>query len=402
MSSLLPLLKSHYSSVVSDQVGSIISSLHVLGEPSLLVDSVTSGLARSIMRPLEGLINGDVSEGLEEGVQGFLGGVVGGVSRSVGTIGEAINDYVVKATTDEEWKEMRSVRRRFSKRATNLEDMAKGVGESAALGFESGTQGVISLYHDGVTMERLYNALLGAVIKPVVGIGDGINDALKAVSDSAPLTANEKRQVRPRRALAKGFDEPVCEEASRAEDVVSVGGTVLDFYSFHLLCPHSLLIGSDECLWMVATDRSKVWVKRWKSVSHYTLESDPRDDACHTLEVHVYEDDGRVSPVSIQVASDDAERLHEEMSRHSHKLGNAVGREVNRPDALKRLEALRDGLDGNEDVVVAVTNGWDCNNVFIHKVQLEVGSVATVDRLKLGPGQTAVIRGLGLKDGAVR
>ena len=105
--SLLPLLKSHYINCVTDQVGSIIASLHVLGEPSLLVDSVTSGLARSIMRPLEGLMNGDVSEGLEEGVQGFLGGVVGGVSRSVGTIGEAINDYVVEATRDEEWKEVR-------------------------------------------------------------------------------------------------------------------------------------------------------------------------------------------------------------------------------------------------------------------------------------------------------
>ena len=121
--------------------------------------------------------------------------------------------------------------------------MVKGVGESAALGFKSGNQGVISLYQDGVTTRRLYYALLGAVIKPMVGIGDGINDALKAVSDSAPITAQEKRQVRPRRAIARGFDEPVCEEASRAEDVVSVGGTSQDSYSFHLLCPNSLLIG---------------------------------------------------------------------------------------------------------------------------------------------------------------
>ena len=167
--------------------------------------------------------------------------------------------------------------------------------------------------------------------------------------------------------------------------------------------PHTTFLpvaaGSDECLWMVATDRSKIWVKRWMDISHFTLKRD-KSEATRTLAVHMYEEEGHVAVVTIQVDAGDEGRLREEMKRHAQKMGNARGQAFDSGDCLRRLTSS----DCCEDAaaVVLVTNLYECNVVYIHSVSLEVGSSAVVDRAKVSPGQTAIVRGTSEDDGDVR
>lgn len=152
---------------------------------------------------------------------------------------------------------------------------------------------------------------------------------------------------------------------------------------------------------MVATDRSKIWVKRWVDISHFSLEHD-KSEATRMLTVHTYEEDGHVAVATIQIDTGDEGRLRDEMRRHVNKMGNGRGQAFDTIDCLRRLSLPFS--DGCEDVsvVVLVTNLRECNVVYIYSVSLEVGSSAVIDRVQVSPGQTAVVRGTSLDDGAVR
>ncbi|GMH73475.1 hypothetical protein TrLO_g10594 [Triparma laevis f. longispina] len=190
----------HYSDQVTYQLFSIISSFSVLGAPAEMVSNVGSGVGRFLIKPIKGVLEGDVMEGVEEGVQGLMGGVIGGMAKSLGRVGEVLNQKIA-FMTDSDYIETRDLQNRQNGRFTpeecdGVEVLARKFGAGVSLGFVSGTRGLINLVENGnVTGTKVARAMVGAIVKPIVGINDGIITTLQSISD-ADLLRPPALQVR--------------------------------------------------------------------------------------------------------------------------------------------------------------------------------------------------------------
>jgi Vacuolar-sorting-associated 13 protein C-terminal len=313
------VILTHYSSQLTKQIFGILGSLAILGAPVDFISNVGTGVRDFFYEPILGAVHGprQFIEGLEAGTQSLARGVFVGVMRGTANVTEAVNSNLAGLTADDDYLDERKAHQRMLTDALSRGNQSRTFSDALALAggsvvrsVKSGVLGIVeqpAVYaskHGPIGFVKgVGKAIVGVILKPVVGLGDAAVLVMNHLSD-----ATSKHQVLPRipkrlrRALPLiSFDRPNCvrllpydERAAKAQKIVtggeSVDGTsqrvvfyptpflthgavsqiVLDVYIGHVNIPSHLIISSEQCLWAIDRRTREPWCVAWEEISHFS------------------------------------------------------------------------------------------------------------------------------------
>ena len=363
---LLRVIGVHYSSQLTKQIFSILGSLAILGAPADFISNVGTGVRDFFYEPIQGAVHGprQFIEGLEAGTQSLARGVfVGGLSLAA-NVAEIVNHNLALASADDDFIGERKAHQRLltdamSRGATNrkFSDSMYLAAASVARGVRSGALGIVeqpgryaSKYGPVGLVKGVGKAMVGAIVKPVVGVGDAAALLMNHVSD-----ATSNKQVQPkipkrlRRALpSRTAKKPNCvilrpfdDHAAKAQTIVTGGDESCDdVYIGHVYIPSHLVIASEQCLWAIDRSSREAWCVSWEEISHFGRVDDG-------VRVVVFSQTG-LKPYIFQVFE------HREvasflalLTMEFEKMGNA---------ASNLAELKESSVPGNEEFEVSTSN----------------------------------------------
>jgi len=208
---------------------------------------------------------------------------------------EVVNTNLAGLTADDEFIDERKAHQRMvtdamsrGANSRNFSDSLYLAGASVARGVKSGAVGIWeqpALYaskHGPVGFVKgVGKALVGAIVKPVVGVGDAAVLVMNHVSDATsdkqvlPKIPKRLRRALPRVSPEKPYlvkIEPFNDAAAKAQMIVTGGESVDDVYIGHVNIPSHLIIGSDQCLWAIDRRTREPWCVSWDEISHFRLQ----------------------------------------------------------------------------------------------------------------------------------
>lgn len=245
--------------------------------------------------PIQGAVLGpkEFIQGLDRGTQSLVRGLFVGVVRGTANVTEAVNSNLAGLTADEDFIDERKAHQRMLTDAMSrglaanrsLEDSVSLAGASIVRSIRSGALGMLeqpsiyaSKYGPAGFVQGLGKGFVGAIVKPIVGVGDAAVLVMNHMSDATSKTrAFPKIPKRLRRALpCRSTDKPNCvrlepydEKAAKAQKIVTGGESVEDVYLGHLNIPSHLIISSDQCLWAIDRRSRDPWCVSWEEISHF-------------------------------------------------------------------------------------------------------------------------------------
>jgi len=293
---LLRVVATHYSSQLTKQVFGILGSLAILGAPADFISNVGTGVRDFFYEPIQGAVLGprQFIEGLEAGTQSLARGVFVGVVRGAASLTDVLNSNLAGLTTDDDFIDERKAHQRMltdamSRGVTDrcFVDSLSLAGASIARGLKSGAMGIVeqpSIYaskHGPVGFVKgCGKAIVGAVVKPLVGVGDAAVLVMNHMSDATSKTQIiPKIPKRLRRALpCRSIEKPNCvrlqpydERAAKAQKIVTGGESIEDVYLGHINITTHLIIASEQCLWAIDKQSRDPWCVSWEEISHFGL-----------------------------------------------------------------------------------------------------------------------------------
>ena len=291
---LFRIVATHYLSQLTKQVFGILGSLAILGAPADFISNVGSGVRDFFYEPIQGAVHGprQFIEGLEAGTQSLARGVFVGVVRGAANVADAVNSNLAGLTADYTFIDERKAHQRMLTDAMSRNASKRSFGDSLNLaaasfarGVKSGALGVVeqpSRYaskHGPVGfLKGVGKAVVGAIVKPVVGLGDGAVLVMNHMSD-----ATSKKQVFPkipkrlRRALPSRSStklnlvrlEIYDERAAKAQKIVTAGESGEDVYIGYVNIPSHQIVASEQCLWAIDRRSRDPWCVTWSEISHF-------------------------------------------------------------------------------------------------------------------------------------
>jgi len=235
-------------------------------------------------------------EGLEIGTKNLARGLFVGVVRGAANVTEVVNSNLADLTADEEYIDERKAHQRLLIDAISRGDAVRSIDESLHFacgsitrGLKSGAMGIFeqpahyASKHGPVGFVKGVGiALVGAVVKPVVGVGDAVVTVMNHVYDATKEKQNIfKVPKRLRRALRVSVDKPhrvllvpYDERSSQAQKIVTGGEILNDVYLGHVLTQKHLIIISDQCFWAIDLTTREPWCISWEEISHFTMENE--------------------------------------------------------------------------------------------------------------------------------
>lgn len=332
------VIATHYSSQLTKQVFGILGSLAILGAPADFISNVGSGVRDFFYEPIQGAVHGprQFIEGLEAGTQSLARGVFVGVVRGAANVTDVVNSNLAGLTADDEFIDERKAHQRMLTDAMSRGASHRTFGESLLLasasvtrGIRSGALGIVeqpahyASKHGPVGFVKgVGKAMIGAVVKPVVGLGDAAVLVMNHLSD-----ATSKNQVLPkipkrlRRALpCRSVEQPNCvrlepydERAAKAQKIVTGGDSVDDVYLGHINIPSHLVIASEQCLWAIDKRSRDPWCVSWDEISHIGLFE-------KGVPVVVFSQTGLKTYVFDVESKEEAAKLHALLSMQTKKM----------------------------------------------------------------------------------
>ena len=291
---LARIVGTHYSSQLTKQVFGIVGSLAILGAPADFISNVGTGVRDFFYEPINGLVHGPAQfvEGLEAGTQSLARGVFVGVVRGAANVTEVVNSNLAGLTADDQFLDERKAHQRrltdaMSRGETNrdFKDSLILAGASVARGVRSGAYGIWeqpALYaskHGPLGFVKgVGKALVGVIVKPVVGVGDAAVLVMNHVSDATsdkqviPKIPKRLRRALPRTSKEKPFSVrivPYDDRAAKAQQIVTGGETLDDVYIGHVSIPSHLIIASDQYLLALDNRTRDPWRASWEEISHF-------------------------------------------------------------------------------------------------------------------------------------
>jgi hypothetical protein len=363
---LLRVIATHYSSQLTKQIFGILGSLAILGAPADFISNVGTGVRDFFYEPIQGAVHGprQFIEGLEAGTQSLARGVFVGVVRGAANVTEVVNANLAGLTADDDFIDERKAHQRMltdamSRGVTSrtLNDSLFLAAASIARGIRSGALGVVeqptryASKHGPVGFVKgVGKAFVGAIVKPVVGVGDAAALLMNHVSD-----ATSKKQVlakipkRLRRALPSRFaQKPNCviltpydDRAAKAQKIVTGGESVDDVYIGHVNIPSHLIIASDQCLWAIDRRSREPWCVSWEEISHFGLVEGG-------MRVVVFSQSG-LKPFVFQVGdTQECAELQKLLAMQLGKMGNATRNleELKSPSVNAALDISLNNIPG--------------------------------------------------------
>jgi hypothetical protein len=291
---LLRVIATHYSSQLTKQIFAILGSLAILGAPADFISNVGTGVRDFFYEPIQGAVHGprQFIEGLEAGTQSLARGVFVGVVRGAANVAGIVNNNLALASADDDFIDERKAHQRMitdamSRGVTSrrFADSVYLAAASVARGVRSGAMGIVeqparyASKHGPIGLVKgMGKAVVGVIVKPVVGVGDAAALLMNHLSD---ITSN--KQVQPkipkrlRRALpSRSIEKPNCvilkpydDRAAKAQKIVTGGESCDDVYIGHVNIPSHLIIASEQCLWAIDRRSRDAWCVSWEEISHF-------------------------------------------------------------------------------------------------------------------------------------
>ena len=293
---LLPIIHTHYTSQFSKQIFNILGSLNILRTGGDFLGNIGNGVKDFFYEPINGMMHSPAHfiEGLEMGTQSLARNLVLGISQGAANVTDVVNSNLT-SLTDREFIEERKAHRRMLAEAINrssgnrsIHDSVVRAGSSISMALRSGAKGIIdqpSKYaseHGTVGfIQGIGQGLIGAIVKPVIGIGDAAVLVMQHVSDvtseKMPLIRNPRRLRRALPLYTVGHQHvahivPYDDSAAMAQKIVSSDGSITDIYLGHLNLPNQVVIASEQCLWIINKDTKRPWCLAWEEISHFAMQ----------------------------------------------------------------------------------------------------------------------------------
>jgi hypothetical protein len=298
---LVRIIATHYSSQLTKQIFGIIGSLAILGAPADFISNVGTGVRDFFYEPINGMMHSPAQfiEGLEVGTQSLARGVFVGVVRGAANVTDVVNANLAGLTADDDFIDERKAHQRMltdsmsrGETKRTMQDSLYLAGASVARGVKSGTVGMWeqpTMYaskHGPVGFVKgIGKALVGAIVKPVVGVGDAAVLVMNHVSDATsdkqvlPKIPMRLRRALPRFSAEKRFCvrlTPYDDKAAKAQKIVTGGESVNDVYIGHVNIPSHLIIASDQCLWSIDRRSREPWCVSWEEISHFGMQENDK------------------------------------------------------------------------------------------------------------------------------
>jgi hypothetical protein len=292
---LLRIIRAHYLSQLTKHFFSTIGSLAILNGPADFLANVGTGVRDFFYEPINGLVHGPDKfiEGLENGSLSLARGIFVGVVRGAANVTYVVNSNLANLTDEEFIDErnayQRSITDNYSRgnQPRTMSDSLHIAGASIARGVKSGAIGLVDepwqnfARHGPVGFVRgVGKALVGAIVKPVIGVGDG---AVVVMNHMSEVTSNESTKVkipkRLRRALPRKLAHkrngvhlvPYDDKAAKTQKIVTGNETKDDAYLCHVNITSHLVIASDKCLWIINRTSREPWCLNWEEISHFGM-----------------------------------------------------------------------------------------------------------------------------------
>jgi hypothetical protein len=292
---LAKIVATHYSSQLTKQIFKLLGSLAILGAPADFIANVGTGVRDFFYEPIQGAVLGpkEFIHGLDRGTQSLARGLFVGVVRGTANVTEVINSNLADMTADNDFIDERKAHQRMHTDAMSrgiathrsLGDSASLAGASIVRCVRSGAIGILeqpTIYaskHGPLGFVKgLGKGLVGAILKPIVGVGDAAVLVMNHMTDATSRTrVLPKIPKRLRRAMpCRSTDYPNCvrlepydEKAAKAQKIVTGGESVDDVYLGHLNIPSHLIIASEQCLWAIDRRSRDPWCVNWAEISHF-------------------------------------------------------------------------------------------------------------------------------------
>jgi len=279
------IIITHYTSQLTTQIFGIIGSLAILHAPADFISNVGTGVRDFFYEPINGLVHGPGAfvEGLEIGTQSLARGVFVGVVKSAANVTSVVNSNLAGLTADEDFMDERKAHQRMLiDRRGSLQDSLNLASNSVARSFKSGAVGIweqparyASMHGTVGFVKGVGKAMVGAVVKPMVGVGDAAVLVMNHVTDAASI--QNQQQVLPKR-LRRALPQKKCgsvelvpydDRAAKAQKIVTGGESLEDIYVGHLAIPTHLVIASEAFLWAIDTSSREPWSIKWEEISHF-------------------------------------------------------------------------------------------------------------------------------------
>ncbi len=334
---LKEIIWAHYSSQVAQHFFKIIGSLTILTGPADFLTNIGTGVRDFFYEPIHGLVHGPDQfwEGLETGSLSLARGVFNGVFRGAANVTGAVNSNLI-ALTDETFIEERNAYHRsliasnHNSETRTITDILSLAGTSVVHGVKSGAVGLVeepleNFNRQGTAgfVRGVGHALISAVIKPVVAIGDGAILMIHHVTDATnDLPSKLIVPKRLRRALPRKFVEkrnsvmlvPYDENSSMAQQLAEQNGNNEDVYISHIYTDRYLFITSEQYLWIINRRTSDQECLRWEEISHFNMFEDL------FMQVIVFTEKGLAPKILECESTKVLEDVYTLMSMQAHKM----------------------------------------------------------------------------------
>lgn len=288
----------HYLTSLRLNVPALVGSLAAIGNPIGLVRGLGDGVSDFVLEPVKGLQRSvqemDAShlvDGVARGTLSLARHTVGGFADSAAMLTETFSKNMVVLTLDRRYAQKRD-------RGDMLRDhgdvnVAIGIGSGIhklVTGFLEGVTGVVQAPIRGAEKKGLEGfakgigkGLLGLLVKPIIGISDGISDVFIGVKGSVEGATGVQQQlvhIRPRRALYGR------ERVLRQYNIADAAAAALlmrtrlagESYFAHLDMGDRLALLSVKRLLIIGSSGEELLLVRFRHIESIEVMSTPRKD----------------------------------------------------------------------------------------------------------------------------
>uniref|UniRef100_A0A7S2RQ69 Vacuolar protein sorting-associated protein 13 DH-like domain-containing protein n=1 Tax=Eucampia antarctica TaxID=49252 RepID=A0A7S2RQ69_9STRA len=335
---LIRILGAHYFSQLARQIFAILGSLTILNGPADFLANVGTGVRDFFYEPINGLVHGPTQfiEGLETGALSLARGVIVGVVRGAAQVTDLVT-LNIAGLTDKSFIEERNAYKRSLADARSrcdtphtLNESLYFAGDSIARSIKSGAVGMMeqpSMYASRNGSAGLVHgvgkALVGAILKPMVGVGDAVVLVLNHVTDAASITNKvQKVSKRLRRALPQRGQTinvqliPYDESAAGAQKIVTENESLNDVYIGHVHISSHLIIASERSLWAIDQKTSERLCLNWEEISHFSRMEDK------IMKISVFSQTGLQSHIFKVYSSAQFVKFYHLLYIQSSRMGN--------------------------------------------------------------------------------
>ena len=333
---------------LQSQLAQIAGSLAVLGSPMGFARKVGGGVKDLFYEPYQGAVHSphDFVVGLGKGTSSFFTNFVAGAMNSTVAFAGTASKGIGYLSGDGEYVRKRAIKRQRSRanRGGIMDGIMDG-GESVMSGFTSGMSGLVTRPFEEARktgasgfLKGIGLGLLGALVKPVMGLTDGAASVASGISNQV---GKERLyiNVRPSRALERSEADasdlvlaPLNLKAAYAQEFVIKRSKKMGyedaFLTFMVLQEAELgREGSEESIILsemyVYWRRSKsLWGRTWANISHCVFHGE-------TISIMLYArsngEDGMLPPEAVRIichTREKALRIYGILALNAHRMGN--------------------------------------------------------------------------------